>query len=78
MRIQKTNNQVTNIKSGTMGLKYILNLPRLYKRLVSLIIDTISIVGSFYAAYWTRIGDVRFFDDSSILYVVLFINVLQM
>lgn len=52
-------------------LNSILSMPRLYKRLISLIVDTIFVLGSFYAAYWTRIGDVRDFNDSNVVYVVV-------
>lgn len=52
-------------------LNSILNLPRLYKRLISLVIDTVFVVGSFYASYWTRIGDIRIFDEPDVVYVVV-------
>ncbi len=52
-------------------LNSMLSMSRWYKRLVSLIIDTIFVVSSFYAAYWTRIGDVRAFDAPNVVYVVV-------
>ncbi|MCG9577206.1 polysaccharide biosynthesis protein [Vibrio tubiashii] len=53
-----------------LRLDYIWNLPRVYKRLVSIVIDTFFIVSSFYAAYWTRIGHIKPLDDSLTKYVV--------
>ncbi|WP_414931768.1 polysaccharide biosynthesis protein [Vibrio europaeus] len=52
-------------------LDYIWNLPRVYKRLVSIAIDTFFVVVSFYAAYWTRIGHIKPLDDVLTKYVVL-------
>ncbi|MDC5703089.1 polysaccharide biosynthesis protein [Vibrio europaeus] len=53
-----------------LRLDYIWNLPRVYKRLVSIVIDAFFIVSSFYAAYWTRIGHIKPLDDSLTKYVV--------
>ncbi|WP_341659343.1 nucleoside-diphosphate sugar epimerase/dehydratase [Vibrio sp.] len=51
-------------------LNYIWNLPRLYKRLISVLVDSVFIVGSFYIAYWTRIGSVTAIDSISVKYII--------
>ena len=51
-------------------LNYIWNLPRFSKRLISIFIDVIFIVCSFYAAYWARIGHINPLNDLLIQYVV--------
>ncbi|MDA0149406.1 polysaccharide biosynthesis protein [Vibrio sp. LaRot3] len=40
-------------------LNYIWGLSRLHKRLISVLIDTIFIISSFYIAYWTRVGSIE-------------------
>ncbi|ASG08524.1 polysaccharide biosynthesis protein [Vibrio anguillarum] len=52
-------------------LNFIWNLSRFNKRIISVCIDTFFIIASFYAAYWTRIGNIQSFDDVSTRYVVL-------
>ena len=52
-------------------LNLIWSLPRLHKRLISVLIDVFFIVTSFYAAYWTRIGHIKPLDDVLTKYVVL-------
>ncbi|MDT9693919.1 hypothetical protein Q5762_37475, partial [Streptomyces sp. P9(2023)] len=39
-------------------LAYLWSLPRAYKRLISLAIDTLLITVSFFAALWARLGEV--------------------
>lgn len=53
------------------SLNHIWNLPRVYKRLISITIDAIFVVASFYAAYWSRIGNVKPFESYLTWYVVL-------
>ncbi|KLN65598.1 polysaccharide biosynthesis protein [Vibrio sp. VPAP30] len=52
------------------SLNHIWNLPRAYKRLISITIDAIFVVASFYAAYWSRIGNVKPFESYLTWYVV--------
>lgn len=52
-------------------LNFIWNLSRLHKRLISIFIDSIFIIVSFYAAYWTRIGHISTLGDRTSQYVVL-------
>jgi FlaA1/EpsC-like NDP-sugar epimerase len=52
-------------------LNFIWNLSRFNKRIVSVCVDTLFIVISFYAAYWTRIGHIKPLDDVLIQYVLL-------
>ncbi|MCY9844261.1 polysaccharide biosynthesis protein [Vibrio caribbeanicus] len=52
-------------------LDYIWNLPRAYKRIIGIIIDAFFVVASFYAAYWSRIGNVKPFESYLTWYVVL-------
>ncbi len=61
-------------------LNFIWNLSRLYKRIISLFVDSFFVIGAFYAAYWTRIGDVKQLGDSVTQYVLigtLFITLLS-
>lgn len=51
-------------------LSNLLNISRLNKRLISVVIDTTFIVVSFYAAYWTRIGHIEPLDDVLNQYVL--------
>ncbi|NOI58443.1 polysaccharide biosynthesis protein [Vibrio coralliilyticus] len=53
------------------NLNHIWNLPRAYKRLISITIDAFFIVASFYAAYWSRIGNVKPFESYLTWYVVI-------
>lgn len=52
-------------------LNYIWKLPRAYKRIISIAIDAFFVVASFYAAYWSRIGNVKPFESYLTWYVVL-------
>ncbi|MDC5822050.1 polysaccharide biosynthesis protein [Vibrio europaeus] len=52
-------------------LNIVLNLSRFKKRIISIWIDSIFIIASFYAAYWTRIGHIKPLDDVLNKYVVL-------
>ncbi|NOI77860.1 polysaccharide biosynthesis protein [Vibrio coralliilyticus] len=52
-------------------LNQIWNLPRVYKRLISITIDAFFVVASFYAAYWSRIGNVKPFESYLTWYVVI-------
>ncbi|WP_260260052.1 polysaccharide biosynthesis protein [Vibrio intestinalis] len=40
-------------------LNFIWGLSRIYKRLISILIDTVFIISSFYIAYWTRVGSIE-------------------
>ncbi|KHD23493.1 nucleoside-diphosphate sugar epimerase [Vibrio caribbeanicus] len=51
-------------------LEYIWNLPRFSKRLISILIDSIFIVTSFYIAYWTRLGTITAAQDQLTYYVL--------
>lgn len=52
-------------------LNLIWSLSRFYKRAISLTIDSIFIVLSFYSAYWARTGYFRPLSDTSAQYVVI-------
>ncbi len=52
-------------------LSYIWSLSRLKKRLISIVIDSIFIIVSFYVAYWTRIGHIRPLDNVLTQYVII-------
>ncbi len=52
-------------------LDYIWQLSRIKKRTISLIVDTMFIILSFYTSYWTRIGHIRALDVSSTQYVLI-------
>lgn len=52
-------------------LNYIWNLSRLYKRLISVLVDSVFIIGSFYIAYWARIGTVVAIDSLAVQYIIL-------
>ncbi|WP_261885157.1 polysaccharide biosynthesis protein [Vibrio pomeroyi] len=45
-------------------LNFIWHLSRVHKRLISVTIDSLFILFSLHAALWTRLGDVRFLNDS--------------
>jgi FlaA1/EpsC-like NDP-sugar epimerase len=51
-------------------LNYIWELPRTHKRLISVAIDALFIIASFYAAYWSRIGHLKPLDSHLTWYVV--------
>ncbi|PHX05748.1 polysaccharide biosynthesis protein [Vibrio splendidus] len=52
-------------------LNYIWNLSRFNKRMISIFIDTLFVVASFYAAYWTRIGHIKPLNDVLNQYVLI-------
>ncbi|WP_086971882.1 polysaccharide biosynthesis protein [Vibrio coralliirubri] len=52
-------------------LNYIWNLSRFNKRMISVFIDTIFVIASFYAAYWTRIGHIKPLNDDLNQYVLV-------
>ena len=55
-------------------LNFIWSLPRVYKRIITLLIDVIFILLSFYGAYWTRIGQISNPSAASNEYVAGFSN----
>ncbi|EGA69197.1 polysaccharide biosynthesis protein, putative epimerase/dehydratase [Vibrio sinaloensis DSM 21326] len=52
-------------------LDYIWNLSRFTKRLISVLIDSVLIITSFYVAYWTRLGSITLAQDPQVHYVIL-------
>ena len=52
-------------------LDYIWNLSRISKRIISTTSDIVFIVLSFYGAYWSRIDNINFINQSNINYVAL-------
>ncbi|MFC1237557.1 polysaccharide biosynthesis protein [Vibrio sp. F74] len=52
-------------------LNYLWAMPRFKKRIISVCIDTIFIVVSFFSAYWTRTGYIVSLNDSIIQYILL-------
>ncbi|MFA0028067.1 polysaccharide biosynthesis protein [Vibrio breoganii] len=52
-------------------LKYIWNLPRVSKRIISVIIDSFFIISSYYAAHWARLGDLIWLPKYDNPYVLL-------
>lgn len=63
-----------------LKMNFIWSLSRLHKRVISLAIDSLFIVCSFYAAYWTRIGQFQLSIDIKVQYVIvgtLFITLLS-
>lgn len=60
-------------------LNLIWGLPRVYKRLISVGIDVIFVIMSFYAAYWSRVGHLGSLNSDLVWYVIigtLFVTVL--
>ncbi|NOI68635.1 nucleoside-diphosphate sugar epimerase/dehydratase [Vibrio sp. 99-8-1] len=53
-----------------MALDSIFSLPRLYKRIIYLIIDAVFIFISLSAAYWTQAGDIDLISYSNVVYVI--------
>ncbi|PTO51490.1 nucleoside-diphosphate sugar epimerase [Vibrio splendidus] len=51
-------------------LNFIWHLSRVHKRVISVTIDTFFILFSLHAALWTRLGDVRFLNDSDNLLLI--------
>lgn len=52
-------------------LNLIWGLPRVYKRLISVGIDVIFVVMSFYAAYWSRVGHLGALNSDLVWYVII-------
>ncbi|MEZ8382337.1 polysaccharide biosynthesis protein [Vibrio splendidus] len=52
-------------------LSYIWNLSRFNKRMISVFIDSLFVIASFYAAYWTRIGHIKPLNDVLNQYVLI-------
>ncbi|HAT3836575.1 TPA: polysaccharide biosynthesis protein [Morganella morganii] len=52
-------------------LDYIWDLPRVSKRVISTLSDIVFIILSFYGAYWSRIDNINFINQSNINYVAL-------
>ena len=52
-------------------LAYIWSLPRVQKRLISLVIDSILIVSAFFLAMWVRLGSVDFTLASNVFFTLL-------
>jgi len=53
------------------SLNRIWDLPRVYKRIISITIDALFVIASFYAAYWSRVGNVTPFESYLTWYVVI-------
>lgn len=51
-------------------LNFIWNLSRVNKRIISVIIDLLFVVFSFYAAYWVRIGDIVLIKSPTVPYLL--------
>ena len=52
-------------------LNFIWNLSRFKKRLISIFIDLIFVISSFFGAYWARIGNFTSIDVPSVQYVLI-------
>ncbi|WP_114765987.1 polysaccharide biosynthesis protein [Vibrio rhodolitus] len=52
-------------------LNIIWNLSRFNKRLVSIVIDTIFVIASFFIAYWARVGNIVPLSDPLVRYVIV-------
>ena len=50
---------------------FIFELSRPQKRVISLFIDTILLISSFFLAYWTRLGEIVAFDNTEIWVTLL-------
>lgn len=50
---------------------FVFELSRSKKRIVSLVIDTILIITSFFFAYWTRLGEITAFDNHQIWFALI-------
>ncbi|MCG6375952.1 polysaccharide biosynthesis protein, partial [Vibrio fluvialis] len=51
-------------------LNFIWNLPRVNKRIISVLVDVFFIVFSFYSAYWVRVGNVEAIHSETIPYLL--------
>ncbi|NUW68965.1 polysaccharide biosynthesis protein [Vibrio coralliilyticus] len=52
-------------------LNYIWGLSRFYKRLISIFVDIVFIISSFYISYWTRVGSFEIVALDSVLFVLV-------
>lgn len=52
-------------------LNFFWSLPRFYKRLISLVVDSIFVCLAFTFAYWTRLGEFSAFKTDSVWYVLI-------
>ncbi|MEL0622245.1 nucleoside-diphosphate sugar epimerase/dehydratase [Marinomonas arenicola] len=52
-------------------LNFIWSLPRFYKRVISLIVDSFFVFLAFVLAYWSRLGEFRAFTDDAVWLVLL-------
>lgn len=50
---------------------FVFELSRFKKRIISLVIDTILIITSFFFAYWTRLGEITAFDNHQIWFALI-------
>lgn len=50
---------------------FVFELSRSKKRIISLVIDTILIITSFFFAYWTRLGEITAFDNHQIWFALI-------
>ena len=50
---------------------FVFELSRSKKRIISLVIDTILIITSFFFAYWTRLGEITAFDNHQIWFTLI-------
>ncbi|EJL6289063.1 3-beta hydroxysteroid dehydrogenase/isomerase family protein [Vibrio cholerae] len=51
-------------------LNFIWSLSRTNKRIISVVVDTLFILFSFYCAYWVRIGNIQFIQSETIPYLL--------
>ncbi|HDI3264581.1 TPA: polysaccharide biosynthesis protein [Vibrio cholerae] len=51
-------------------LNFIWNLSRVNKRIISVLVDALFIICSFYSAYWVRIGNIEVIQSESILFLL--------
>lgn len=59
-------------------LKTIWNLPRVSKRIISVFVDSVFIVCSYYAAHWARLGDLMWlpkYDNEAVLLGTWFLTI---
>ena len=60
---------MSNIVMGKLNL--IWSLPRFYKRIISLLADSLFIYLAFSLAFWARLGALHWFFDLSVWYVII-------
>lgn len=51
-------------------LETLLNLSRVHKRIISIIVDTGLISVAFFLSYWTRLGHIRLIDSTDFIFVL--------